>query len=1036
MSNDNHPAPRQYAGVMVSSTFTDLEPHRAALIKAINGQGLTHVAMEDDPARPDVDVIDSSLQKVREASAFIGVISLKYGQTPACPNRNPRKLSITELEFNEAQRLERPILLFIMGDDHVVRKADVEINATKIKKLNAFRERAKQMKRGSPVHRVYDTFDNLEEFTSKAIHAVAGLRRYLDERDTRATQPQTISLTPEVSSIGPNLIPAPPAFYAEPPYIGSHEFVGRQAQLDVLNDWAAPADPHPVLLFEAIGGSGKSMLTWHWAKELSTRTRTDWAGCFWYSFYERGAIMADFCQRALAYITGKPLNDFGTRKTPELGELLLHHFRARPWLLILDGLERVLVAYHRFDAAQVPDEDCDKPTDQIAHRDPCASIRPEDDDLLRALAAAAPSKLLMTSRLVPRVLLNRASQPIPGVLRASLPGLRPADAEALLRSCGISGGSPAIQEYLKRHCDCHPLVTGILAGLINDYLPAKGNFDAWAADPIGGGQLNLAHLDLIQKRNHILTTALSVLPGKSRQLLSTLALLSEAADYPTLKALYPHLHPGGRSIKVRSGGEANRNKQSSVRLQSDESIDQELANTVRDLEHRGLLQYDAHSRRYDLHPVVRGIAAGGLRQEDKVSYGKQVVDHFSRQPHVRYKEANTLLDVHTGLHVIRTLIQMGRYQKAANAYRDGLGEALYVNLEAHAEVLSLLRPLFPKGWAILPKRLDKSDGAYLANCAGNALDSLGESEHAARAYEGALLTFLRLGDWANAVVNLTSIATSQKRLAVEERCLKLAITFAELAEEFQLFPTGSGLFASRLSWYHFLCRVGRWKEANEAWQELDRTKHRVARYAIGYPDLIHAHSLFWQGDLTEERLAEAEERAKQGKARAVICRFHALRGEWRLAEGQWSLASESLNEAVRMAREAGRTAQDAEAQLALAKFHLQQVADPRHEAEQLAKVRRPSHLALAELWLAIGDHEEAKRHALAGYESAWADGEPYVLRFELNKARALLEKLDAEIPRLSPYDPEKDEKPAWEDDVIATVERLRAEKETKTRKAD
>src|SRR6202008_1952748 len=106
--------------------------------------------------------------------------------------------------------------------------------------------------------------------------------------------------------------------------------------------------------------------------------------------------------------------------------------------------------------------------------------------LLRALASAAPSKLLLTSRLIPRILLNTANQPIPGVLHERLPGLRPADAEALLRSCGVPGTSADIQNYLKTNCDCHPLVTGILAGLINDYLPDRGNFDAWSADHNGG----------------------------------------------------------------------------------------------------------------------------------------------------------------------------------------------------------------------------------------------------------------------------------------------------------------------------------------------------------------------------------------------------------------------------------------------------------------------------------------------------------------------------------------------------------------------
>ncbi len=108
--------------------------------------------------------------------------------------------------------------------------------------------------------------------------------------------------------------------------------------------------------------------------------------------------------------------------------------------------------------------------------------------------------------------------------------------------------------------------------------------------------------------------------------------------------------------------------------------------------------------------------------------------------------------------------------------------------------------------------------------------------------------------------------------------------------------------------------------------------------------------------------------------------------------------------------------------------------DPRHEAEQLASAKRPSHRTLADLWFAIGDYEQAKKHALAAYKRAWADGEPYVYRYELNKARALLEKLGAEVPNLPPYDPSKDEKLPWEDQVAAAIEKLRAEKKTRKRK--
>ena len=1059
MPNDVHPAPRQYLGVMVSSTFTDLEQHRAVLIQAIKANGPTDVAMENDAAKPDLDVIDSSLQMVRDASAYFGVIGSKYGQTPTCPKRNPGKLSITELEFNEAQRLGRPILLFVMGDMHPVLAADVETNATKKRKLKAFRERSKQMKPDSAVERVYDPFDSLEEFTAKANQAVAGLRRYLYQIAAPASQPGSTTSTLTPTTAAPDPIPKPPAFYAEPPYIGSHKFVGRQAQLDVLNDWAAAADPHPVLLFEAIGGSGKSMLTWHWTKEFSTQTRTDWAGRFWYSFYERGAIMADFCQHALAYITGRPLEYFRKMKTPELVGPLLHHLQDRPWLVILDGLERVLVAYHRYDAAQLPDEEASQPTDQIAKRDPCAAIRPEDDDLLRTLAAATPSKLLITSRLVPRVLLNQASQAIPGVLRVSLPGLRPADAETLLRSCGVTGASTAIQDYLKSHCDCHPLGTGVLAGLINNYLPNRGNFDDWAADPAGGGQLNLANLDLVQKRNHILKAALDAIPEKSRQLLSTLALLSEAVDYFTLSALNPHLPPEPEKVveplgleksprwKTMSDAATPRSlhefqaafdhrkeyeRALKARLESPEFLaaPQELANTIHDLERRGLLQYDGQSKRYDLHPVVRGIAAGGLRKIDKERYGQRVVDHFSQQTHIAYKEAESFEDVRTGLHVVRTLIQMGHYQQAVNLYAGALDRALYFNLEAHAEVLSLLRPLFPKGWATLPTEIPQFIGSYLTHQAGLALDALGEITHAIPAFETALLGWIRSRDWENAVIDLNEIARTHKNRALKERCLKGALEFGVLAEEHY------GLFSSRLEWYYYLCRLGRWNEAENTWCILEATKDEISDDRPGYLHFIRAQALLWQGGLNEGYLSDAEARARKGRIRWVVYAVHKLRGEWRLAEGQWALAADSLHEAVRMAREVGRPEPEAEAQLALAKFHLDQLDNPRHEAEQLAQVREPSHLNLAELWLAIGDAERAKKHALEACKSAWGDGEPYVFRYELDKARALLEKLGAEIPKLPPYDPAKDPKLAWEDEVTAAIEELRAAKVAKSGKQD
>lgn len=1055
MAKDNKHVPATYEGVMVSSTFTDLEQHRAALMNALRKEKLVGIGMEDYVVKPDDDVISSSLDMVREGSAYIGLVSHRYGQVPECVDRNPHEYSVTRLEFEEAQNLGLPTLVFVMGDDHPVKRQDVETDAEKIEKLEAYRERAKE-------GRIYVVFESLEDFTQQAIHAVANLRRHLEEKSESATtDPQEPAPTPDTTEAEPDLIPTPPAFYAEPPYIGSHDFVGRKAQLEILNDWAAPADSHPVLLFEAIGGAGKSLLTWEWVTKHAVDVREDWAGRFWYSFYERGAIMADFCRRALAYITGQPLEDFRKKKTAELGEMLLHQLQAKPWLIVFDGLERVLVAYQRFDAAQITDEEAGAAVDQIAHRDPCAAIRPEDDELLRALSGAAPSKLLLTSRLIPRVLLNPASQPIPGVLRERLPGLRPTEAEALLRACGVTGDSEDIRNYLKSHCDCHPLVTGVLAGLINDYLPDRGNFDAWAAEPDGGGQLNLAHLDLVQKRNHILNSALAALGDKSRQLLSTLALLSKAVDYPILSALNPHLPPEPEKVeepetpeegwewKYMSDDEKEQVKKDyPAALQHWEEYEQalktrlkcpkflaapqKLQETVRDLESRGLLQYDPQTKRHDLHPVVRGIAAGGLRQDEKERYGQRVVDHFSQQAHSPYEEAETLEDVRDGLHVVRTLLQMGRHQQACNVYHGDLARALLFNLEAHAEILSLLRPFFPQGWATLPSGLSVW-GDYLASDAAKALSYTGELKEALAAHGVSLIANLREKSWWNVRASLSNTSDTladQNRLAKQEHCIVRSLDLITLTSD------KGNIFRARLDRFWQLARIGQWSDAEAMWQLLDPMGRDWPRaiYRLGMAELYYATFRFWQGELKKEQLDHAEQLAKAGKNRPSVRSLHRQRGEWRLEQGEYALAADSLHEAVRMAREVSlidANAMQAETQLSLARFHLGQLSDPCQEAQQLAKARKPYHSGLADLWLAIGDREQAKEHARAAYEWAWADGEPYVHRYELNKARDLLEELGEEIPDLPPYDPAKDEKFPWEDEVAAAIDKLRAEKEAK-----
>ena len=801
---------------MLSSTFTDLQEHRRQVRDVIGKLGFKAEDMESNGANVEGNVIESSLKMVRDSAAYVGVISHKYGQIPPDPELNPSGLSITELEFNEAMRLNRPILLFIMGDKHPVIPADVETNPDKIKKLAAFRERAKRMREGSEVERVYEVFEGQPQFVAMAATAIGRLIPHLETDAGEAPKPPVVTET-DAS------LPRPPDLAALPKYLGSHNFVGRDDELRTLNDWCGEADPNPMLLFEAMGGSGKSMLTWKWLNDGALAVRSDWAGRFWFSFYEKGAVMAEFCRQALAYMTGKPVESFTKLRTPQLADLLVRELDRRSWLLVLDGLERVLVAYQRADAAQLADEKVEEATDPIEKRDPCTAIRPEDDDLLRRLAAVAKSKILVTSRLTPHALMNRSGMAMPGVRREFLKGLRPGDAEAMIRACGISGKSRAIQRYLQRNCDCHPLVIGVLAGLINSYLRDPSEFNRWVDDPQHGGALNFGKLNLAQRKNHILEAAIDALEPESRRLLQTLSLLKSGADYDMLKAFNPHMPPEPKKVEEPEDSEkasfwqvldANGRAQEKAYYSEERARRQAYLNvlaarkndpavynapakldaTIRDLEKRGLLQFDQHERRYDLHPVVRGVSVGLMQGEETQELGQKVVDHFNSRAHNPWEQAETLADIEPGLEVVRVLLRMGNYQAATEAYRGDLSQALHFNLDAIAEVLALIQPFFPNGWEQDTVPLDDSDQSYFLNEAGLALGNqfpdlawLLLERKIALDIQQSSATELRIG-----LSNLAKRSQNCGRLAEAARLFAQERDVAETSEE------DDGIFAPEL----------------------------------------------------------------------------------------------------------------------------------------------------------------------------------------------------------------------------------------------
>ncbi len=71
---------------------------------------------------------------------------------------------------------------------------------------------------------------------------------------------------------------------------------------------------------------------------------------------------------------------------------------------------------------------------------------------------------------------------------------------------------------------------------------------------------------------------------------------------------------------------------------------------------------------------------------------------------------------------------MDNFPEAGTIYRSGLATALSANLEAHSEMLSLLKPFFPSGWSTRPTSVGASDASDLASEVGRRTNAPRRSE--------------------------------------------------------------------------------------------------------------------------------------------------------------------------------------------------------------------------------------------------------------------------------------------------------------------
>jgi hypothetical protein len=244
-----------------------------------------------------------------------------------------------------------------------------------------------------------------------------------------------------------------PAWYLAHPYHMPPNFTGRMSECGTLTRWLNEDRDHPLLVLRALGGFGKSALTWHWLTHDVDANK--WPHVVWWSFYEGDASFDHFVEETLAYRYGEGIAAKNLSLRAAL-DLLLQALHEPGTLLVLDGFERVLRAFGGLEAAYQGDDA--KHTD---HDRDCLSPLAENFLYYLALQPQLRSKVMLTTRLTPRIVEAKRSGRPQGCREVELRQMQPEDALAFFHAQGIRGTHTEI-ELACEHYGYHPLSLRIL----------------------------------------------------------------------------------------------------------------------------------------------------------------------------------------------------------------------------------------------------------------------------------------------------------------------------------------------------------------------------------------------------------------------------------------------------------------------------------------------------------------------------------------------------------------------------------------------
>jgi hypothetical protein len=396
-----------------------------------------------------------------------------------------------------------------------------------------------------------------------------------------------------------NVQPATQWFLKHRYGLSSH-FTGRVAEREFLTQWLGGNGEQPLLVLRALGGFGKSALTWYWL--LHDVDRGKWTRVVWWSFYD-DYNFETFLKETLEYLK------VDVPQSARLqADALLREMERQNVLLILDGFERALRAFSGLGAAY----QLDAGGSAGEGRDlDCVSTIAED--FLRGFASSGglmKGRVLMTTRLTPLALYVGAvgaqhAAPLQGMIERELTEMEPADAVEFFDRQGIRGGRKEIERACAAY-GFHPLSLRLLAGLI--VKDKRQPLDIAAA----GRYERAVSEDVKQRQHHVLEQSYAGLAPESKALLGRIACFRSSVTYDTLAAIVKQEN----EPKPEQGFLAGLFKKKPLSIDLDKTLD--------DLVTRGLvhcatikLATSELATTFDLHPIVRRYAYDRLTAPER-----------------------------------------------------------------------------------------------------------------------------------------------------------------------------------------------------------------------------------------------------------------------------------------------------------------------------------------------------------------------------------------------------------------------------------